>query len=459
MSMPDHRSLTRRGFLQVGGLGSFGLSLPGLLQAEGAATAAERGLRARPKSCIFLFLFGGPSHIDLWDMKPDAPAEIRGEFKPCATTVPGTWLCEYLPQSAQLARHYTLLRSLCHNKRNHQTAGSWMLTGVDPKTDNQTLIKLTPDDPPALGSLAARLAPGSAGVPSAVMMPPVSDSGIVLRGQRGGWLGSARDPLLINQDPGAADFRLEGIWPRSELSGARLAQRRDLLQTLDRSGARQATGNHSMTQYQQRAFDLLSNGRGQAAFNLSEEPSKVRDRYGRHMFGQSCLLARRLIEAGARLVTVTDMAVGGGNERWDTHAQNFPRLKKILPPLDQAYSALLEDLLSRGLLEDTVVYLGGEFGRTPQVASQKTSGAEPGGRDHWPDCFSGLLAGGLTRPGMIYGASDSKGAYPTRDAVPPEDLVATLFAAMGLDPLAVVHTRDGRPMPVSHGKPIGALLA
>jgi uncharacterized protein (DUF1501 family) len=212
-----------------------------------------------------------------------------------------------------------------------------------------------------------------------------------------------------------------------------------------------------MAQYQQRAFDLLTSGRGQAAFNLAEEPVKVRDRYGRHIFGQSCLLARRLIEAGARLVTVTDMA--SGNERWDTHAENFPRLRKVLPPLDQAYSALLEDLLSRGLLEDTVVYLGGEFGRTPLIARQKTAGAEPGGRDHWPDCFTGLLAGGLTRPGMIYGASDSKAAYPTRDAVPPEDLAATLFAAMGLDPHAVVQTRDGRPMPVTHGKPITALLA
>jgi hypothetical protein len=334
-----------------------------------------------------------------------------------------------------------------------------MLTGVDPKTDNQTLIKLTPDDPPALGSLAARLAPGSAGVPSAVMMPQVSDTGIILRGQRGGWLGSASDPLLIEQDPGAPDFQLAGIWPPSEVSGPRLLQRRELLQAFHQASVRQADGKESMLPYQQRAFDLLSNGKGQAAFNLTAEPTKVRDRYGRHFFGQSCLLARRLIEAGVRLVTVTDMAVGGGNERWDTHAQNFPRLKRILPPLDQAYSALLDDLLSRGLLEDTVVYLGGEFGRTPLVAKQKTSGAEPGGRDHWPDCFSGLLAGGVTRPGMNYGASDSKGAYPTRDAVAPEDLVATLFAAMGLDPHAVVHTRDGRPMPVTHGKPITGLLA
>jgi hypothetical protein len=456
MSVPDQRSFTRRSFLQVGGLGSFGLSLPQLLQAEAAAKSAAPGTQSRPKSCIFLFLFGGPSHIDMWDMKPEAPAEIRGEFKPLATSVPGTWVCEHLPQTARLARHYTIIRALSHNKRNHQTAGSWMLTGVDPKTDNQTLIKLTPEDPPALGSLAAKLAPACAGVPSAVMMPQVSDSGIILRGQRGGWLGSASDPLLITQDPGAADFRLEGIWPPSELSSARLAERRVLWQALDRGSARRADSNQALTQYQQRAFDLLSGGRGQAAFDLAAEPVKVRDRYGRHVFGQSCVLARRLIEAGARLVTVTDMA--NGNERWDTHAANFPRLKRVLPPLDQAYSALLEDLLGRGLLEDTVVYLGGEFGRTPLVAKQKTAGAEPGGRDHWPDCFSGLLAGGRTRPGMVYGASDSKGGYPTRDAVPPEDLVATLFSAMGLDPQAVVHTRDGRPMPITHGKPITALL-
>jgi hypothetical protein len=437
----------------------FGLSLPQLLQIE--ARAAGRGSRARPRSCIFLFLYGGPSQIDTWDPKPDAPEEFRGEFRPIATTVPGTFVCEHLPRMARLAQHYSLLRTLHHTCRNHQPAGCWLLTGVDPKSDNASQLKPKPDDPPALGALAVKLAPARGGVPPFVMLPArLHDQGSSFRGQSGGWLGSGADPLLIQQDPSAAGFHVDAFEQHAEVGPDRLHRRRQLFAALDRQGLGEEPGPQAMTEFQQRAFDLLTGRKGRAAFDLSGEPDAVRDRYGRNRFSQGCLLARRLIEAGARMVTVADCTATGHHE-WDTHTGNFSKLKgTLLPRLDQAYSALLQDLLDRGLLEDTVVYLGGEFGRTPRVGQGGVSGAgaSADGRDHYPNCFCGLLAGGRTRPGMVYGASDAKAAYPARDPVTPEDLAATLFAAMGLDPTAVVSTRENRPMPVTHGQPVQALL-
>jgi uncharacterized protein (DUF1501 family) len=232
------------------------------------------------------------------------------------------------------------------------------------------------------------------------------------------------------------------------------------LATLDQKEWRAESDVQAMDEFQRRAFDLIASGKGQSAFNLDSEPAHVRDRYGRNRFGQGVLLARRLIEAGARMVTVSDCTASGHHE-WDTHSGNFKKLKgTLLPRLDQAYSALLEDLLQRGLLDETVVFLGGEFGRTPKVGQGGVSGAgaSKDGRDHYPNCFTGVLAGGLVRPGVVYGQSDSKAAYPAKDAVSMEDFTATLFAAMGLDPHGTVTTRDNRPMPVTHGRPVPALL-
>lgn len=452
-------SPSRRQFLRNTAIGAFGLSLPGLLHLE--AQAQGRKSR-RQKSLIFLYLYGGPSQIDIWDMKPDAPVEFRGEFRPIQTAVPGTMICEHLPRMARMAQHYTIIRTLHHINRNHQPAGCWLLTGVDPRSDNAGLLAPRPDDPPALGSLAVAMSParGSA-VPPFIMMPAkLHDQGSFFKGQAAGWLGSTYDPLLIQQDVNSPSFRVEGFEAGQAIAPERLQQRRHLLATLDNTRLQREPGTQAMNRFQQQAFDLISSNRGQAAFNLAAEPSSVRDRYGRNTFGQGCLLARRLIEAGARVVTVSDCTLNGHHE-WDTHTSNFTRLRNtLLPRLDQAYTALLEDLLQRGLLDDTVVYLGGEFGRTPRVGQGGFSGAGASrdGRDHYPNCFPGILAGGRIRPGMVYGASDSRAAYPSRDPVSLEDLAATLFAAMGIDPESMVTTRDGRQVPLTHGRPVQAIL-
>jgi uncharacterized protein (DUF1501 family) len=451
----SRQPLTRRDVLRAGALSALGLSLPQLLEAEARAA----GPKQRVKSCIFIFLYGGPSQLDTFDMKPDAPAEIRGEFKPIQTSVPGTQIVEHLPKTAQLAKHFSIVRTLYHNKRNHQPAGSFLLTGVDPQSDNGGQLAPRPDDPPALGSLVVRAAPADNGVPPFVMMPArMSDSGSVFRGQTGGWLGSPYDPMLIGQDPNAAGFKVQGMGPTDDMPPDRMAGRQQLLAMLDRKVGNLDASSRAMAVMQQRAFDMLTSGKGQAAFKLSEEPVNVRDRYGRNSFGQGLLLARRLIEAGSRLVTVSDCSSGGGHV-WDTHGANFKKLKDtLLPRLDQAFTALLQDLLDRGMLGDTVVYVGGEFGRTPKIGYANATFASPDGRDHYPGCFFSLLTGGRTVPGIVYGQSDSKAGAPARDPVTPEDMTATLFAAMGLDPEMHIFSRDNRPMALTHGRPVAALL-
>jgi hypothetical protein len=450
--------LDRRHFLRVSAGSVFGLTLPQLLHTESRLQAAGKSRRA--KSCIFLFLYGGPAQLDTFDMKPEAPAEIRGEFKPIDTAVPGISIVEHLPKMAQLAKHYSIIRTLQHDKRNHQPAGCYLFTGVDPRADNAGLLAPKPDDPPALGSLAVRLAPAQAGVPPFVMLPArLHDQGSSFRGQTAGWLGTPWDPLLIAQDPNAATFKVDGMAAAGDMPPDRMSGRQQLLAALDQRVGDMDASTRAMAVMQRRAFDLLTSGKGQAAFNLENEPKNVRDRYGRNPFGQGCLLARRLIEAGCRLVTVSD-CTSSGHHMWDTHSNNFTTLKNtLLPRLDLAYSALLQDLIDRGLLEDTVVFVGGEFGRSPKVGQSFGTGASPNGRDHYPSCFVGVLAGGRSQPGIAYGLSDSRAGSPSRDPVSVEDLTATLFAAMGLDPEAQVYTRDNRPMPVTHGRPVAGLLS
>jgi hypothetical protein len=456
--MTTANRLSRRRFLQVSAGSVFGLSLPQLLQRESQLQAA--GKKGKAKSCIFLYLYGGPSQVDTFDMKPEAPAEIRGEFKPIDTSVPGISIVEHLPKMAKLAQHYSIIRTLYHDKRNHQPAGSYLLTGVNPIFDNAGQLAPKPDDPPALGSLAVRMAPAGGGVPPFVMLPArLFDQGSSFRGQTAGWLGSGWDPLLIAQDPSSTSFKVDGMKLVGDMPPDRMSGRQHLLAMLDQRVGDVDASTRAMAVMQRRAFDMLMSGKGQAAFNLDEEPKNVRDRYGRNAFGQGCLLARRLIEAGSRLVTVSDCTSGGGHQ-WDTHSNNFGSLKStLLPRLDYAYSALMQDLLDRGLLEDTVVYVGGEFGRSPKVGQSFGTGASANGRDHYPGCFVGLLAGGLSKRSMVYGHSDSKASAPSRDPVSLEDLTATLFAAMGLDPEAQVYTRDNRPMAVTHGRPVAGLLA
>lgn len=450
----------RRRFLRTTAVGAMGLTLPRYLQME--AQAREQGRRSdRPRSLIFLFLYGGPSQIDIWDMKPAAPVEYRGEFSPIRTSVPGTIMVEHLPRMAALAQHYTILRTLHHVNRNHQPAGCWLMTGVNPRSDNAGQLRPRPDDPPALGSLAVAAAPPQgAVVPPFVMLPArLQDQGSAFRGQTAGWLGSGFDPLLIQDNPARAGFRVSGYEPVAGVSPQRLSGRRSLLADLDRGTSGDAAA--PLRPYQEQAFDLIAGRRGRSAFDLDAEPDGIRRRYGMNPFGQGCLLARRLIEAGARVVTVSDCTANGHHE-WDTHNGNFTKLRRtLLPRLDLAYTALLQDLLDRGLLEDTVVYLGGEFGRTPRIGQAGFSGAGAGrdGRDHYPLCFPGIVTGGRFRRGMTYGESDSKAAAPAKDPMTPEDLAATLFAGMGLDPEGPIYTRENRPSPLSHGRVVADLLA
>jgi hypothetical protein len=453
--------MDRRAFLRSTTFGALGLTLPRFLQLEAAAQSPGRPTR-RAKSMIFLCLYGGPSQIDIWDMKPDAPEEYRGEFRPMQTSVPGTHIVEHLPRMARLAQHYSIIRTLYHTNRNHQPAGCYLFTGVYPGSDNAGVLAPRPDDPPAIGSIAVKMSPvRNAGIPPFIMMPArLNDQGSAFKGQTGGWLGSAFDPLLINQDPSSTTFRLDAFEQQEGVPLERLGHRRSLLQELDQSALAREASTGSMNQFQQRAFDLITSRQGQSAFDLTREPAAVRDRYGRNRFGQGCLLARRLIEAGARVVTVSDCTASGHHE-WDTHNGNFSKLRReLLPRLDRAYSALLEDLMTRGMLDDTVVYLGGEFGRTPRIGQGGFSGAGASrdGRDHYPNCFCGILAGGRTRAGIVHGTSDSKAAYPSRDPVSLPDLTATLLAAMGLDPYQHVTTRENRPVPVTHGRIVNGLL-
>jgi hypothetical protein len=443
-----------------------GLSLPGLLGA-----AAGRG---RVKSLILFALEGGPSHIDLWDMKPDAPEAIRGEFRPIATTVPGLVFCEHLPLLARQAHHLTLVRSVHHHINDHNAGYYFAMTGRDPSTGGRLIVSPSPDNFPAIGSVVAKLRPTGRGLPDFVHTPDwMSNNNSLLPGQDAGFLGAAFDPFLAG-DPSLPGYRVPGLDPPRELTSERIARRRSLLDVVDRAlGEGEAVEGLGL--HHRKAFSLISSPEARRAFDLGAEPDSVRERYGLdptnkrdrearqfgglpHL-GQCLLLARRLIEAGVRVVTVCTGA--RYDQSWDTHRQHFPLLKRsILPMFDRGFSALLEDMDRRGLLDETLVVAMGEFGRTPRVGQiTSNAGADKGGRDHWPLCYTVLLAGGGMPAGAIHGASDKQGAHPARDPVTPQDIAATIYQAMGIPPDTEIRDpRQGRPFVVSTGNPIRALL-
>jgi Protein of unknown function (DUF1501) len=447
--------LTRRSLLRVGGLGFLGLSLPGLLRA------AEHGgkTKGRAKSVIFLHQYGGPSHHDTFDMKPNAPDSIRGEFKPIATKVPGLNVCERLPRMAAVMDKVTVLRSLRHEMKNHNSAGYYSLTGYAPPTDDQRLRDST-DLCPAYGSVVDRLAPARAGVPTFVAYPYVIADGSVTPGQHASFLGKAHDPLFIRQDPNSPDFRLPELSLPDNVSLERLENRRAVLKLIDEQAdlldfSAKARG---IDAHYERALTMLSSPGVKKAFDLASEPTAVREKYGRTTYGQGCLLARRLVEAGARFINVYfSQSIGGCEGGWDTHGFNdkpmYPILKNyLLPMTDQTLPALLEDLDDRGLLETTLVVWVGEFGRSPKINNIA-------GRDHWPQCYPALMAGGGVKRGHVFGASDKTGAFPANDPVRPEDLSATMFHLLGIDPKTEVTDSLNRPLPISTGKVIDGVLA
>jgi hypothetical protein len=435
-------SCTRRDWLR---LGAFGLTLPRLLRAAAPG-------RAPARSCVLFLLHGGPSQLDTWDLKPSAPPEVRGEFKPIATSVPGLHFCEHLPRLARLAHLLTVVRSMTHTAINHNTATYTVTTGQPAPRD---LIAFTPseNDFPHLGAQVTYKSPVRGPLPTAVSLPdPVTDGPYPTPGQNGGFLGAGPAPFRVLGDPNDDDFRVDGLSGEPE----RLAGRQELLKSLDRRPGKLASdpGAEQFDQHQRRALALLTSDQTRRAFDIGREPDPVRQRYGRHKYGQALLLARRLVEAGVRLVTVYwGGKVNNPDPHWDTHFNNNRRLKEeLLPPFDQCFSAFLEDLRARGLLETTLVIATGEFGRTPRFGQFTGNGVDQTGRDHWARCYSLLLAGGPAPGGRVLGRSDRLAAYPTDDPYTPQDLCATVLNALGVNPADEVNDAFGRRVPLSTGR-------
>ena len=435
MQWKTNWTTTRRGCLTAGALGAAGLSLPRWLAARDAAPS---GLAPKADACILLFLDGGPSHLDMWDMKPEAAVEVRGEFQSIETSLPGYRMCELLPRLAQQAHRSTIIRSMHHSVNNaHAAAVYCALTGHD-RGEQGGGTK--PSDNPSPGSVFGKLRPPTKPVIPYVHLPYITKEGAggpPQPGFFGGYLGRATDPLFVTRDPNAADFTIPEL-SLGDITNARLAGREQLFASLERPPlAESISPPAQMSRFQERALDLLTSVDTQRAFRLQDEADAVRERYGRNIYGQSTLLARRLVEAGTRLVTVS--WAPDANATWDTHGGNFTKLRgELLPQLDMAAGSLIEDLAERGMLERTVVAILGDFGRSPKV-----NGAA--GRDHWNWCYSLQLIGGGFQQGLIYGASDKIGAYPAESPLIPGDVIATLYTALGIAPETVLHDNQNRP--------------
>ena len=449
-------TLSRRRWLQLGGLGALGLSLPQLLQA------AERGRPTSVRSCVLFLLHGGPSQLDIWDMKPAAPLEVRGEFRPAATSVPGMRITELLPLVAKQAHRFSIVRSMTHSAINHNAATYLVTTGNVPPRE-QIAFTPTENDFPHLGAQVAFARPhqhATAGTaPTSVSLPdPVSDGPFTCPGQNGGFLGASYAPFSIHGDPNNDDFAVHGLHDAAD--DQRLAERRALLDALNGGPGQRTVAPvqgrrvEDMDRYHQQAFALLASQATRRAFDIQGESNRVRDWYGRHKYGQSLLLARRLVEAGVRLVTVYwGGSVNNPLPHWDTHLNNNRRLRnELLPPFDQCFAAFLEDLAQRGLLDSTLVVCMGEFGRTPRFGQFTGNGVDQTGRDHWSQCYSLVIAGGRQPGGRIIGRSDRFAAYPDDNPITPQDLAASLLHALGVDPAMQVRDNLMRTVSLNSGQ-------
>jgi hypothetical protein len=448
--------ISRRGLLRAGGLACLGLDLAALC-GDGAAQGAgptRPGDLPRLKACILIFCNGGPCHLDTFDLKPDAPAEVRGEFHPIATSVPGMHVCEHLPRIARMMHHLTVIRSMQHRMRGHRSGVTNTLCGLPPPAGDVCDVPPEPQQLPSYGSrLTYLLRDRPLSLPH-VLLPYPADAGpFIYPGQTAGFLGATYQPFRLDQDPNAADFSLASLKLPADLTVDRLGRRAALLGLVDAQpeGVAALETGKQMTELQRRAVRLFHASDMGRAFELERETPKTRDRYGRTIGGQSMLLARRLVEAGVRFIQVT-LGTQDTESGWDAHSSEFPIHKRSCEDVDPAYSALIEDLAARGLLESTLVLLLGEFGRTPKIN-------QDAGRDHWPDCYCAVLAGGGVRGGRYYGASDKLGAFPTADPVGPADLAATLFWRFGLDPATEIVDGAGRPYRLAEGTPVRGLFA
>jgi hypothetical protein len=429
--------LSRRTFLRAAGAG---LVLPGLMEPVARASAPVGSVR----SCVLVFYYGGPSQLDTFDPKPDAPAEVRGAYRTIATAVPGIRVTEHLLRTARIMDRLALVRSLHHPMRNHNAAAAETLTGYPPAGGDQELLADDPRGFPTLGSAVSFALGRRAHVLPYVALPYTMSNVVQLPGQTAGMLGGAYDRFQVQDDPSAPSFQVQALDPGVR-GPAGLHGREQLLRRIDRLPAA------GWRAYQERALRLVGSEAVRRYFDLSKEPSRLRERYGQHRLGQSLLLARRLVEGGVNFVAVFDGMTNGQDANWDSHQTIFPRHAQLLPPADRAFSALIEDLEARGLLNETLVLAMGEFGRTPRINSTA-------GRDHWPDCYTAVLAGGGVRGGAVYGASDRVAAYPARDPVTPADLAATVFWRFGIDSRREVRDQTGRPFRLSEGEPLRGLF-
>jgi hypothetical protein len=456
--------VTRREMLRAGGLGLMGLSLTDLLAArsaraaDAAKPAASTGGRA--KSCIVLFLMGGPPQHSTWDPKPDAPAEVRGDIGPIATKLPGVQFGALMPKLAGMADKLAILRAVSTGDNAHSSSGYYMMTGRPHAPMNfENANPGPPNDWPNIGSIVGRFTESGGELPRTVRLPChiYNTDGSVWPGQTGGFLGRSADPWLFRCEPASPAFKIPEFSLPIDVSVERLTLRHSLLAELNQKYAAVERSGR-LVEYDgltQRAYGLLSSPQARRALDLAGEPESVRQQYGLTQFGQSCLLSRRLIEAGVRLVQVNWFRgpdEPSDNPCWDSHTNETQRLKEVLiPPMDNAFSALLSDLQQRGLLEETLVVCLAEFGRTPRLNGRA-------GRDHWGSVFSIALAGGGIRGGVVHGASDKIGAYAQDGLVKPEDITATIFHCLGISPESEIRDSLGRPFTISRGQVITPIL-
>lgn len=455
-----HRTLcTRRRLLQVGGMGILGMNLPSILKAAEAQAAAGKQLKARAKSVIFLYQFGGPSHIDMFDFKPDAPDTIRSPHKHIPTTMDGMVTNEHLPNLAKVLDKCTVIRTMSHEVKNHNPASYYALSGCAPPRDDLTL-RDSPDLYPAYGSVVSALAPNQGPMPTFVSYPHIIADGVQTPGQFASFLGKPHDPLFIGRDISDPSFAMPELSLPENVSVDRLHHRRALQQAIDQQSrlmeySAEARGIDS---FYERALNLLSTGDVRRAFDLHAEPKEVRERYGKTNYGQGVLLARRLAEAGVKFINVYfSRSIAGATGGWDTHGNGGAKMYPIVenyhfPVTNQTLPALLTELDERGLLDTTLVVWMGEFGRTPKINAKAA-------RDHWPYCYSVLLAGGGVKRGYIHGASDKFAMYPERDPVKLDDLAATIYYLLGIDPHTEVYDTQKRPLPIAKGDPVMEIIA
>lgn len=455
-----HLRHPRREWLRIGALGTLSLTLPSLLRgrAQGETVGSDAPTFGRAKNIIYLFLSGGPSQYETFDPKPEAPSDIRGSFQPIATNVPGIQFCELLPRTARIADRLAVVRSMATDDPNHDSGGYWVNTGY--KYTGPNMRSVTPTDWPTLGSVIKLLKPSDTIPFSSVVLPEpiLANPNVFLPGQNGGFLWNRWDPEFFHCDPSAPNFEIASLTLSSDVSPSRLSARKDLLEKLNRQSQSipEVPAVREYGQYVRESFDVLLSGAARTAFSLDRESQELRDRYGRGKWGQSVLLARRLVEAGVRMVFVNWPREPGdlsaSNPLWDTHAQNDARMKDVLcPQFDLGFTALIEDLEDRGLLDETLVVAIGEMGRTPRFNSA-------GGRDHWGQVWSFVMAGAGIRTAQVVGASDKQGMYPVADRVEPGDMTATMLHLLGIGHDAFFPDRFGRPHPVTDGNPIAKIL-